>query len=139
MALGTSCSEAERGSNLAQCLEKIVEAGFNNDLFWFGTRYETDCPSGPATIDCSNPRPQSTKRSIFTRLFPPGYDPSIMDRYLKMVFTSPPGNLQFEPPRDKTSKMACAPSEDSGQPGHPSSLIRVFAVRVKKLRFLATH
>ena len=37
-----------------------------------------------------------------------------------------------EPPRDKTSKMACAPSEDSDQPGHPPSLIRVFAVRMKK-------
>ena len=26
----------------------------------------------------------------------------------------------------------CSPSEDSDQPGHPSSLIRVFAVRMKK-------
>ena len=26
----------------------------------------------------------------------------------------------------------CAPSEDSDQPGHPPSLIRVFAVRIKK-------
>ena len=34
-----------------------------------------------------------------------------------------------EPPRDKTNKMACAPSEDSDQPGHPPSLNRVFAVR----------
>ena len=33
-----------------------------------------------------------------------------------------------EPPRDKTNKMACAPSEDSDQPGHPPSLIRVFVV-----------
>ena len=24
----------------------------------------------------------------------------------------------FEPPHDKTNKMACAPSEDSDQPGH---------------------
>ena len=32
-----------------------------------------------------------------------------------------------EPPRDKTNKMACAPSEDSDQPGHPPSLTRVFA------------
>ena len=29
-----------------------------------------------------------------------------------------------EPPRDITNKMACAPSEDSDQPGHPPSLIR---------------
>ena len=32
----------------------------------------------------------------------------------------------------KTNKMACAPSEDSDQPGHPPSLIRGFAVRMKK-------
>ena len=36
------------------------------------------------------------------------------------------------PPYDKTNKMACAPSEDSDQPGHPPSLMRVFAVRMKK-------
>ena len=37
-----------------------------------------------------------------------------------------------EPVHDKTNKMTCAPSEDSDQPGHPPSLIRVVAVRVKK-------
>ena len=45
----------------------------------------------------------------------------------------------YEPPRDKTNKMTCAPSEDSDQPGHPPSLIRVFAVHMKKawvLRYL---
>ena len=36
----------------------------------------------------------------------------------------------YEPRHDKTNKMACAPSEDSDQPGHPPSLIRVFAVRL---------
>ena len=36
---------------------------------------------------------------------------------------------KFEPPHDKTKEMAYAPSEDSDQPGHPPSLIRVFAVR----------
>ena len=30
---------------------------------------------------------------------------------------------------DKTNKMTPAPNEDSNQPWHPSSLIRVFAVR----------
>ena len=34
--------------------------------------------------------------------------------------------LRFEPPRGKTNKMT-AHSEDSDQPGHPPSLIRVFA------------
>ena len=37
-----------------------------------------------------------------------------------------------EPEQDKTNRTACAPSEDSDQPGHPPSLIRVFAVRMKK-------
>ena len=38
----------------------------------------------------------------------------------------------YEPVHDKTNKMTCAPSEDSGQPGHPPSLIRVFAVRIEE-------
>ena len=33
--------------------------------------------------------------------------------------------------------MACAPSEDSEQPGHPPSPIRVFAVRIKKVCVLS--
>ena len=37
-----------------------------------------------------------------------------------------------EPPHDKTNKMACAPSENSDQPGHSPSLIRVFVVPMKK-------
>ena len=39
---------------------------------------------------------------------------------------------QNQPQHDKTNKRTCAPSEDSDQPGHPPSLIRVFAVRMKK-------
>ena len=35
----------------------------------------------------------------------------------------------IEPPHVKTNKVACAPNEVSDQPGHPPSLIRVFAVR----------
>ena len=37
-----------------------------------------------------------------------------------------------EPPHDKTNEMIYATSEDSDQPGHPPSLIRVLAVRLKK-------
>ena len=37
--------------------------------------------------------------------------------------------ILIEPAHDKTYKMACVPSEDSDQPVHPPSLIRVFAVR----------
>ena len=40
-------------------------------------------------------------------------------------------NLLLEPKHDKTNKMTCAPCEDWDQPGHPPSLIRVFAVRMK--------
>ena len=41
-------------------------------------------------------------------------------------------SLLYEPPYDQTNKMTSAPNEDSDQPGHPPSLIRVFAVRMKK-------
>ena len=40
--------------------------------------------------------------------------------------------MSYELPRGKTNKVACAPSKDSDQPGHPPSLIRVFAVRMMK-------
>ena len=36
---------------------------------------------------------------------------------------------RYEPLHDKTNKITSAPSEDSDQPGHPPSLIRVFVVR----------
>ena len=41
-----------------------------------------------------------------------------------------------KPPHNKTTKMSCALSKDSDQPGHPPSLIRVFAVCMKKARVL---
>ena len=41
------------------------------------------------------------------------------------------GDTKFEQPHNKT-KMTCAPSKHSDQPGHPPSLIRVFAVGMKK-------
>ena len=42
-------------------------------------------------------------------------------------------------PHDKTNKMTCAPSDDSDQPGHLPSLIRVFAIHMKKHWALATY
>ena len=41
-------------------------------------------------------------------------------------------HTRYEPPHDKTNKMVCAPREDSYQPGHLPSLIRVLAVCMKK-------
>ena len=46
-------------------------------------------------------------------------------------------NIKIEPEHDKTNKMNCAPSDDSDQPGHPSSLIGVFTVRLKKAQILS--
>ena len=43
----------------------------------------------------------------------------------------------IEPPHDKTNKIAWAPSEDSDQPEQQPSLIRVFAVRMKKAWLLS--
>ena len=37
----------------------------------------------------------------------------------------------------QNQQSECAPSEDSDQPEHPPSLIRVFAVRMKKARILS--
>ena len=37
------------------------------------------------------------------------------------------GSMKHKPQHDKTNKMTYAPSENSDQPGRPSSLIRVFA------------
>ena len=47
----------------------------------------------------------------------------------------PVGIKKIEPPHYKTNKITCAPNGDSGgdQHGHSPSLIRVFAVHMKKL------
>ena len=53
--------------------------------------------------------------------------------YLVIVFALPSISSKIcVQHHDKTNKVACAPSEDSDQPGHPPRLIRVFAVRMKK-------
>ena len=41
-------------------------------------------------------------------------------------------NYRMLPAHDNTNKVAYEPREDSDQPGHPPSLIRVFVVRTKK-------
>ena len=54
-----------------------------------------------------------------------------------MIITAVCLDIWFEPTHDKTNKVACAPNEVSDQPGHPPSLIRVFAVRMKKAWILS--
>ena len=41
-------------------------------------------------------------------------------------------DVDFELKHDKTNKMTCKPSEDSDQPAHPGSLIRIFVVCMEK-------
>ena len=50
---------------------------------------------------------------------------SVVIKILSPVDCLPlPGAIYIiESPHDKTNKNACAPSEDSDQPGHPHSLI----------------
>ena len=57
--------------------------------------------------------------------------PLIFPEFVNMMET-PTWRKHNKPSRDKTNKMAGAPSEDSDQPGHLPSLIRVFTVRMKK-------
>ena len=47
-----------------------------------------------------------------------------------------PEDLIYEPEHDKTYNETCATSEDSDQPAHPRSLIRVFADRMCLLQAL---
>ena len=51
---------------------------------------------------------------------------------ISALFNCSVKKTRYEPPHDKTNKMACASSEDSDQPGNPPSLIGVFAVRMNK-------
>ena len=69
---------------------------------------------------------------------------NLIELYINTAVSKTPTAAYFhhlnknEPRHDKTNKMACAPSEDSDQPRHPPSLIRVFAVQ-RTFGYLATH
>ena len=86
-------------------------------------------------------RIKQTLENVYINFWSPGNttkkDPEDMPQSDCIPHLSPRGTVLKrgtinEPPHDKTNKMACAPSEDSDQPGHPPSLIGVFAVRMKK-------
>ena len=47
--------------------------------------------------------------------------------------------LIHEPAHDKTNKVTWVPSEDSDQPGRAPSLIRVFAVCMKKKHWVFSY
>ena len=54
--------------------------------------------------------------------------PRIITKYSSLI--SPMTDVLFEPALDKTNNKTCATGEDSDQPAHPRSLIRVFAGRM---------
>ena len=59
--------------------------------------------------------------SLFVATIPVSY-------YSKRKFYIIPYAIYIVPSHDKTNKMTCAPCEVSDQPGHPPSLISVFAM-----------
>ena len=56
---------------------------------------------------------------------------SVLDQCSCFLPTSFCKDYQYEPRHDKINKMSVRPAK-TDQPGHPPSLIRVFAVRMKK-------
>ena len=54
-------------------------------------------------------------------------DGVLTDRLLFWNIASASENIKHEPGQNTSYKIVCAPSEDSDQPAHPRSLIRVFA------------
>ena len=66
------------------------------------------------------------------------HGPQVNGEFYKIILLLPSNthpicfSVLFEPPHDKTNKMACVPKEDSDQPGHLPSLIRVFTVCMKE-------
>ena len=52
----------------------------------------------------------------------------LLGAHVKKYIFSGCGTNIIEPAYDKSNKTTCEPSEDSDQPGHQPSLIRVFAV-----------
>ena len=95
---------------------------YRNDN-WYSGRHVWVRKQCKSRSDCSSKRSQQFRVFLLRRLDP-------------LLYVETP-SLKFEPPHDKTNKMACAPSEDSDQPGHLPSLIRVFVVRMKKAWFLS--
>ena len=82
--------------------------------------HDTECkPATPGSMHVTSDLKLGFRDADFLMLFETGTQ-NLSRRTAK--FTK-------DPHRDKINKMACAPSEDSDQPGHPPSLIRVFAVQ----------
>ena len=125
-------SHAEKRKS-TQLLTSAVQTLNVNILNVISDKNPTFQPCKPRILKKSIFINSENKNCIFTSGHPPLVIISISLWSLNISFES-----IIEPPHDKTNKMACAPSEDSDQPGHPPSLIRVLAVRMKKA-WVLTH
>lgn len=86
----TSCSRGNRQSNIRECLETIRDGFRDKSKFWFGADFAERCPEGSRNhIDCVTwlmPSDLSLENIMF-RVF----DDRLINRYLDITFTSPPG------------------------------------------------
>ena len=54
----------------------------------------------------------------------------------KGIYVSCANETKYEPQREKTSLLTCAPNQNSIQPAYTRSVVRDFIVRMKELRIL---
>ena len=89
-------------------------------MLFFQNRHESEIPK------------RLCSQQSLTPLFSDEYTLGVLTKHDYRIFSSishSTNKQSNETPHDKTNKMACAPSEDSDQPGHSPSLIRVFDMR----------
>ena len=89
-AADTACSPDNRNSNLTLCLEGIRDGVQSYSKFWFGIDYQARCPPHlRSTVDCYTPLsdfPYNLESLMFD-----DFNPSLIDRYLDVIYTSAPG------------------------------------------------
>lgn len=92
----TSCAERNRNQNMRRCLNAVGEVALNETHFWFGYDYFTRCPRGSLdSLECYNPTPRIAF-SLISKMFTPGtFNSSHIDRYLEVMYRSPPGKKIF--------------------------------------------
>ncbi len=106
-AADTACSPENRNVNLARCLEGIRDGVQSYSKFWFGIDYQARCPPHlRSTVDCYTPLsdfPYNLESLMFD-----DFNPSLIDRYLDVIYTSEPGlyDSTMQSSNQKTSRDA---------------------------------
>ena len=139
MASNVEPAKRHRNGVYTFCIELISVKNKNGTYI---CNYDTNVSDPIPSHYLESPLEKATdvKRGEYERVYTATVDPDVakmenlMDQWcLDLKRNVLVSNIRtFEPPHDKTNKMACVPSEDSDQPGHPPSLIRVVAVHMKK-------